>query len=118
MQQTNTSLPANLRRLELVTQSTPQAASRKPQAASRKPQAGELQVLTVLFAKAALPSHRHSGKPARFEFTRNVRLQADTGFGHVFCRTTVSQCEIKKGNTGFLAEEGMRLSKLRTVQSA
>ncbi|WP_130558114.1 hypothetical protein [Limnobacter thiooxidans] len=72
-----------------MTQSTPQAASRKPQA-------GELQVLTVLFAKAALPSHRHSGKPARFEFARNVRRSADTGFGHVFCRTKVSQCDVQK----------------------
>ena len=50
-------------------------------------------------------------KACPFEFTRHVRLQADTEFGHLFCRTSVSQCDFNTGNSGFQVEEGMRLCK-------
>jgi hypothetical protein len=66
-------------------------------AASRKSQVSSIGRSPFKFAKAALPSRRHSRKPAHFEFTRHVRRHADTVFGHLFCRTTVSQGEFKKG---------------------
>jgi hypothetical protein len=74
------------------------------------------QAQPVQFAKAALPLHRHSGKPARFEFTRHVRLQADTGFRPFVLPNPVSQCESQKGNYRLSAEEGMRLSKLKEMR--
>jgi hypothetical protein len=85
MQQPNTSQGSELApEKRLVIQSSPQAAvsCNKSQIIHRKSQ-----VLPFKFVKAAWPSHRHSRKPARFEFTRNVRRHADTVFGHVFCRT-------------------------------
>jgi|GEM_PF-3749461 len=36
-------------------------------------------------------------KACPFEFKRHVRLQADTEFGHLFCRISVSQCEFNEG---------------------
>ncbi|WP_338284338.1 hypothetical protein [Limnobacter thiooxidans] len=97
MQQTNTSLRLRTCAGERAGDSL-NAAGRRSQVAGRRSQVAfsVSQALFFEFAKAAWPSHRHSRKPARFEFTRNVRLQADTVFGHVFCRTTVSKCDIQK----------------------
>jgi hypothetical protein len=48
-------------------------------------------------------------KTCLFEFTRHVRLHADTEPRSSVLPGSVSQGEYQKGITGFLAEEGMRL---------
>jgi len=117
LQQSNTSLAFELTLLSgKFGVISPTVASR----CSCKPQAASCRCILFEFAKAALPSHRHLRKPARFEFTRHVRLQADTRFGHLFCRTTVSKCEYQKreiqafggrGHAPCKRRKGVHLSK-------
>jgi len=43
-------------------------------------------------------------KTCPFEFTRHVQPQADTKAWRSFLPSLVSQCEFKKGKSGFLAK--------------
>jgi hypothetical protein len=51
-------------------------------------------------------------KTCPFEFIRHGRPMAGTETRPAFLPSEVSQGEFQKGNTGFLAREGMHLSKL------
>ena len=53
-------------------------------------------------------------KACPFEFIRHVRLQADTEFGHLFCRISVSQCEFNKGAFRLSGGGGHATSRMQT----